>query len=164
MRKGMAGLALGLSVLLGAPSAMAQEAAAPQRLLLMCPGQFTIDGTIGTVNDSGVNPNTGSYEFKSRTISGDEVFGAEVRVEIADGKGRINVPSKAIPFLTPDPDDGWYELRELKMEPNQITGRYRMSMFIIPTVTINRLSGAISISGSQNFYGKCSPAAAKPLF
>jgi len=150
------------AVWLSAP-ALAQEQS-PEKLLLVCQGEGSIPGKLGSVGGYEYNSEAGKFENNSRNVYGQQKFGTDVQVEIADGKGRIRLPEQMVPFFSPRSDNGWFELRDLKMEPDRITAHYRMNLFNSPKVVIDRQTGSLSIDGIEQFYGQCSKAAARPLF
>jgi hypothetical protein len=152
---------------LSASAAIAQEQAAdaaPTKLLLVCQGQGSTPGAVGSVGGYQYNSESGGFENNSKTVWGQQKFGTDVQVEIVDGKGRIRLPDQLVPLISPGSDNGWFELRDLKMEPGRITARYRMNLFNSPKVVIDRQTGSLSIDGIEKFYGQCTKAADKPLF
>jgi hypothetical protein len=82
-------------------------------------------------------------------------FDAEVSVEIAEGGGRIRLPDRMISPLNGNQGSPWWELRELVVNEDEITGRYRMNAIETYRLRIDRATGRISIIGSPSFHGAC---------
>lgn len=52
--------------------------------------------------------------------------------------------------------DGWFELENLKVTENEITGSAAVNVINSPKVRIDRLTGRISIAGKAGSYsGEC---------
>ncbi|MCY6490471.1 hypothetical protein [Leptolyngbya sp. GGD] len=82
-------------------------------------------------------------------------FDSEVQVEVRNQKGKIHLTGKLVPPIHAGGKDGWWNLDDLKITSDQITGRYRLNGLNKPRVTIDRRSGQIAIDGIERFRGIC---------
>ncbi|MDC6170642.1 hypothetical protein [Paucibacter sp. XJ19-41] len=78
------------------------------------------------------------------------------QVEIHEGQGRIRPPKRLLPLLASGDHDGWWDLRDLRIDANSIKASYRLNGLNQPTVDIDRRSGHIRIVGIETFEGSCS--------
>lgn len=101
------------------------------------------------------NNQTKRYAPTQRMETGTESFSTGVQVDIRDGAGKIHLSGKLVPPLNSGGTDGWWPLEELRVLPEQITGRYRLNAFNSPSVNIDRRSGMIEVKGMPSFSGKC---------
>jgi hypothetical protein len=84
-----------------------------------------------------------------------EAFQDRVEVRIAGNEGRIRLPGMMLP-LVQGGDDGWLELRDLKLTDDAITGSAAVNLMSRPKVHIDRNTGTIRISGRAGSYsGTC---------
>lgn len=82
-------------------------------------------------------------------------FDDRVNVEIYDDEGRIRLPRTMLPTIRGG-KDGWFELENLKVTENEITGSAAVNVINSPKVRIDRLTGRISIAGKAGSYsGEC---------
>ena len=79
------------------------------------------------------------------------------QVEIHDGQGRIRPPKRLLPALASGDHEGWWELRDLRIDDNSIKASYKLNGLNHPNVDIDRRSGHIRIAGIETFEGSCSP-------
>lgn len=79
------------------------------------------------------------------------------QVEIHDGQGRIRPPKRLLPALASGDHDGWWDLRDLRIDADSIRASYKLNGLNHPTVDIDRRSGHIRIAGIETFEGSCSP-------
>lgn len=82
-------------------------------------------------------------------------FDSQVQVDIVNGRGRIHLTGKLVAPINSGGRDGWWELQNLSVGPERITGRYRMNGLNSPRVDIDRRSGRIAIDGIEKFRGTC---------
>ncbi|WP_157078229.1 hypothetical protein [Sphingobium abikonense] len=76
-----------------------------------------------------------------------------------DGKGRIRMPRAMLPPIRGG-KDGWFEVRDIRMGENEITGTVQVNVFNSPKMRIDRIAGHISLSGKAGDYaGVCQPFA-----
>lgn len=97
------------------------------------------------------------YVYGNHTELTAEQFDASVMVQVWPGGGRIRLPKKLIPPLNTRGSDGWWDLYNVSIGPDMISGRYRLNGLNKPELTINRRSGQISIVGTASyaFRGEC---------
>lgn len=125
-----------------------------QRLTLVCYGE----GRRPTVENRYAyewDEDRDRYVTRNRIESTNEEFDSEVQVDIRGTEGKIHLSEKLIAKLHSGDDEGWWELNNLKVSPDKITGRYRMNLLNKPRVTIDRRSGRINIDGATDFRGEC---------
>jgi hypothetical protein len=123
-------------------------------LTLICFGGGT---KLATEYRSGYRYNYDSHRYEPYSESGlgREGYNSDVQIEIWHGRGRIHLGGTMIPAIRSGGENGWWDLTDLVIAPDRITGRYRLNGLNRPTVTIDRRSGAISIRGMQPFSGRC---------
>jgi len=95
------------------------------------------------------------YEPTQRIESGTQGFDSEVQVEISGQRGRIHLTGKLVAPIHSGDVDGWWDLRDLQVSRDRITGRYRLNGLNSPKVDIDRRSGRIRIDGIEHFRGDC---------
>lgn len=94
-------------------------------------------------------------------------FGAQVRVELTPGSGRISIPASLLPEISSGGQGGWWELYDIAESDREIAAKVRFNWLTKPSVRIDRVTGAIAIdAGRRSFSGQCEAAdpAAKPKF
>ncbi|MDF7774445.1 hypothetical protein P1X14_04235 [Sphingomonas sp. AOB5] len=123
-------------------------------LTLICFGGGT---KVTTDYRSGYRYNYDSHKFEpySETGLGRQGYQSDIQIEIWHGRGRIHLGGNMVPAIRSGGDNGWWDLTDLVIGPDRITGRYRLNGLNRPTVTIDRRSGAITIRGPQPFNGRC---------
>ncbi|MEH2403867.1 hypothetical protein [Nostoc sp.] len=125
-----------------------------QRLTLICYGEGRKPG-IENRNSYEWNSRRDRYELQNRIESSTDEFDSEVQVEIRNMQGKIHLAGKLIPPINSGGSDGWWNLNNLRVTPEQITGKYRVNGLNHPRVEIDRRSGRIAINGIEHFRGTC---------
>ncbi|QLE43524.1 hypothetical protein FD723_25825 [Nostoc sp. C052] len=125
-----------------------------QRLTLICYGEGRKPG-IESRNSYEWNSSRHRYELQNRIESSTDEFDSEVQVEIRNRQGKIHLAGKLIPPINSGGTDGWWNLKDLRVTPEQITGKYEVNGLNHPRVEIDRRSGRIAINGIENFRGTC---------
>ncbi|AVH63240.1 hypothetical protein CDG77_18510 [Nostoc sp. 'Peltigera membranacea cyanobiont' 213] len=125
-----------------------------QRLTLICYGEGRKPG-IESRNSYEWNSSRHRYELQNRIESSTDEFDSEVQVEIRNMQGKIHLAGKLIPPINSGGTDGWWNLKDLRVTPEQITGKYQVNGLNHPRVEIDRRSGRIAINGIENFRGTC---------
>ena len=133
---------------------LAGQAAAPQPIHLICVGAGTaarLTSTYGSVYD-----NRGNSAWGQVLSQRDTPFDDQVNIDIgADGTGRIRMPRAMLPVIRGG-KDGWFELGSIKMTDYEITAAAQVNFMNRPRVRLDRITGAISISGKAGDYsGEC---------
>jgi len=98
------------------------------------------------------------YRYGNRVEMTAEQFDASVMIQFWEGGGHIKLPKKLIPPLhSRGTEDGWWDIYNVSMQPDRITGEYRLNGLNKPRIDINRTSGQISIKGLADyaFRGTC---------
>ncbi|MEH1939098.1 MAG: hypothetical protein V7L01_02610 [Nostoc sp.] len=125
-----------------------------QRLTLICYGEGRKPG-IENRNSYEWNSRRHRYELQNRIESSTDEFDSEVQVEIRNMQGKIHLTGKLIPPIHSGGTDGWWNLKDLRVTPEQITGKYQVNGLNHPRVEIDRRSGRIAINGIERFRGTC---------
>ncbi|MDB5452181.1 MAG: hypothetical protein JWO33_759 [Caulobacteraceae bacterium] len=101
------------------------------------------------------NNQTRKFEPTYRVQSGSQAFDSEVQVEVRGSRGRIHLTGKLVAPIHSGDVDGWWELKDLSVDRDRITGQYRLNGLNSPKVVIDRRSGRIRIDGIEHFRGEC---------
>ena len=141
--------ALTLALTIGVTTASADE------LLLVCAGvgqKKAFNSSTIFMQDSQGNFVTGNAWGNGGIISTEEM----VKVKIDGNDGAIQFPEQLIPLIHNSSADGWYRFTRLKIGEDSITASFSLNLVNNPKVTIDRLTGGISIKGFGNgFSGEC---------
>ncbi|MDZ8087381.1 MAG: hypothetical protein RMY16_17745 [Nostoc sp. DedQUE12b] len=125
-----------------------------QRLTLICYGEGR-KPSLESRNSYGWNSRRHRYELQNRIESSTKEFDSEVQVEIRNMQGKIHLGGRLIPPINSGGTDGWWNLKDLRVTPEQITGKYQVNGLNHPRVEIDRRSGRIAINGIEHFRGNC---------
>jgi hypothetical protein len=83
-----------------------------------------------------------------------------VDIRLFAGDDRIRLPRTMLPPLHGG-SDGWFKLKNLKVDDRSIRGKAAVNFINSPNVFIDRVTGTISISGKAGDYsGQCEAVAA----
>ncbi|UZK66756.1 hypothetical protein [Sphingomonas sp. M1-B02] len=110
-----------------------------------------------TQYQSGYVYNSRSHRFEPQfgtTLSRDG-FTSDVQIEIWHGRGRIHLDGRLISPLHSGGNNGWWDIDNLVVTPDRITGQYRMNGLNKPRIEIDRRSQRITIRAATNFSGRC---------
>ncbi|MFN6486623.1 MULTISPECIES: hypothetical protein [unclassified Nostoc] len=125
-----------------------------QRLTLICYGEGR-KPSLESRNSYEWNSRRHRYELQNRVESSTNEFDSEVQVEIRNMQGKIHLTGKLIPPINSGGTNGWWNLKDLRVTPEQITGKYQVNGLNHPRVEIDRRSGRIAINGIEHFRGTC---------
>ncbi|HUD92640.1 hypothetical protein [Sphingobium sp.] len=98
------------------------------------------------------------YVYGNRVEMTAQQFDASVMLQFWPGGGRIKLPRKLVPPIhSRGTEDGWWDVYNVSMQPDRISGEYRLNGLNKPRILINRVSGQISINGTGDyaFRGSC---------
>lgn len=106
---------------------------------------------------SGYAYNSKSHKFEPQfgTALSREGFASDVQVEIWHGRGRIHLGGKLVSPINSGGDNGWWDIQDLVVTPDRITGQYRLNGMNKPRLEIDRRSRQIRIRAATNFVGRC---------
>ncbi len=106
---------------------------------------------------SGYVYNSRSHRFEPQygTTLGRDGFASDLQIEIWHGRGRIRPEGKLVSPIHSGGDNGWWDIQNLVVTPDRITGEYRMNGLNKPKFEIDRRSGIIRIRAATNFTGRC---------
>lgn len=106
---------------------------------------------------SGYVYNSRSHRFEPQygTVLGRDGFASDLQIEIWHGRGRIRPEGKLVSPIHSGGDNGWWDIQNLVVTPDRITGEYRMNGLNKPRFEIDRRSGTIRIRAATSFTGRC---------
>ncbi len=82
-------------------------------------------------------------------------FDDQVNLWIEGADGQIRMPRAMLPVIRGG-KDGWFQLKSLKVSDSEIIGSVAVNVLNNPRLRIDRMTGAISISGKAGDYsGTC---------
>jgi hypothetical protein len=125
------------------------------------PTLTTVHGTHGTSGT--ISGNHGEFATfdgsgsSSATIIGQRSQGFEdqVSLRIQGGEGQLRMPRTMLPPVHGG-SDGWFKLKDIKIQPNEITATVAVNFINSPKLRLDRYAGTISISGKAgDFTGRC---------
>jgi hypothetical protein len=125
-----------------------------QTLTLICYGEGR-KPSVETRSGYMWNSRSKRFEPTYGVQSGVQGFDSEVQVEVRGGQGRIHLTGKLVAPIHSGDIDGWWELSNLSVDRDRITGQYRLNGLNSPRVNIDRRSGRIQIDGIEHFRGDC---------
>jgi hypothetical protein len=139
-------------------------AAAQQPLNLTCMGNGTAKkATTATVHHNATVSGFAGTTMINGTASGtstvviphDEQFSDQVDVQLFSGNDRIRLPRTTIPTFHGG-SDGWFRLKDVVADSRSIHAKAYVNFLNNPKVYIDRVTGTISIAGSDGDYsGQC---------
>ncbi len=139
----------------GAP---APERVAPEQgqssITLICYGEASRP-SVAPHNGYQWNNTSRHFEPTYGVESTTEHFRSEIQVDIRGTSGRVRPADKMVPPIHSGGNGGWWDLTDLRVGDDKISGRYHFSGLNSPTVNIDRRSGSIEITGLSAFSGKC---------
>jgi hypothetical protein len=95
-------------------------------------------------------------------------FNGKVEVRLLSGKGQMKLPAAMLPLANRADDQGWLNLKNVKVTEKNITGAIDENFVSAPKFRIDRVGGTLDISGLlATFSGSCQksdPENDKPKF
>ena len=147
-----------LVVLALAGAALWPGMAGAQTLNLVCSGtvpvvQKDLQGSMSARDDDGYSA-SGRLEAQHT-----EHVPERARLEIGDdGTARIFMPpTMTAGLLKSYGRNGWHEIERLTRTDSEITGKVKYGFMAGGDMTIDRITGRISITGWRSFSGECRP-------
>lgn len=126
----------------------------PQSLVLVCYGAGTRPAVTSKPTYSW-NPRNHKWEWSNQVGNSAQGFNSDVQIELYGDHGRIHLGPKLVPPIHSGGNDGWWDLDNLVVTPDRITGSYRLNGLNKPKLLIDRRSGRIMIEAQTNFSGQC---------
>jgi hypothetical protein len=140
-----------LTMLCMATPAVANDAL--QRLDLVCLGT----GAATRQTNTTVNAwdSDGGYGSANGVGNRSVPFDDQVNLWVDGDEGRLRMPRAMLPSIRGG-EDGWFKVKSIKITQNEITGSVAVNLVNNPKLRIDRVTGAISISGKAGDYsGRC---------
>lgn len=121
-------------------------------LVLVCYGA----GTKQTIAPAryGWNPWTHKWEW-STPQNTQQGFSSDVQIELYGEHGRIHLGKSLVPPIHSGGDNGWWDIDNLLVTADQISGTYRLNGMNKPRFTVDRRSGRIDVNALSKFTGQC---------
>lgn len=142
---------LGIAAVLLSGSVHAQEVG--NRLHLVCAGGGAANRGTSTFAqgwDSDGN-SAGAIINGQRSVG----FEDQLQLWIEGARGKARLPRALLPALRGG-KDGWFDVKDVKVSDNEITGTINVSIVNHPKMVLDRLSGTVSLSGKTGqFNGRC---------
>ena len=104
------------------------------------------------------------YESRSGYELTTEDYDTSVEVQIDGDVGRIRPAKKMVPAIHSNSDGGWYDISNLSISRDIISGQFKFNGANRPKLSIDRRSGRITIEGMTQFKGSCDPLDADRKF
>lgn len=146
-----------------AASASAQDAG--NRLNLICAG----GGYANKIDQSTARAWNNNGDSATATVQSPSRVGFEdqAQVWIEGEEGRVRMPPSMLPPIRGG-EDGWFKLSSIEITENEIRATVKVNPLNNPKLRLDRLTGAISLSGKAgNYAGQCQkfdPAAVQRRF
>lgn len=140
-----------LAIVCLAASAQAQDSG--NRLNLICGGE----GVANKTSTSNVQAwgNDGSQAGATVNSTRSVGFGDEVALWIEGTEGRLRMPRVMLPPIRGG-DNGWFKLKSIVVTDREITASVAVNALNSPKLRLDRMTGAINISGRVgDFGGNC---------
>lgn len=131
--------------------ALAQEAG--NRLNLVCDGAGAANKQTNTFAQGWDSDGNSA----SATITGQRSVGFEDQLQlwIEGGEGKARLPRAMLPVIRGG-EDGWFEIKGIKVSDNEITGTVGVNVINHPKMVLDRLTGTVSLAGKAGqFNGRC---------
>jgi hypothetical protein len=126
-------------------------------LSLSCEGKGSITATQTTTVNQFQLGHAGHNQMGVVTTPTRRPFSGTGVIEIKLGTARMRVPDPMIPVLMSGDSGGWYPIEKLDMNAKEITGVVHINFLSQPKFRIDRMTGALSLSGGAgDFAGNCS--------
>lgn len=93
----------------------------------------------------------------SATVTGRRSVGFEDQLQlwIEGDQGKARLPRVMLPKFHGG-DGGWFEIRDIRVSENEITGSAAVNVMNHPKIVLDRLTGTVTVSGrSGQFNGRC---------
>ncbi len=124
----------------------------PNSLVLVCYGA----GTKPTVAPQRYSWNPWSHKWEwSTPQTTAQGFSSDVQIELYGDHGRIHLGKSLVPPIHSGGDNGWWDIENLEVTPDRITGTYRLNGMNKPRFTVDRRTGRIDVKAVTNFAGQC---------
>lgn len=140
-----------VAALLLAGSAQAQESG--NRLNLVCDGGGAANKPTSTFAQGwGSNGNTAGAVINGQRSVG---FEDQLQLWIEGGEGKARLPRVMLPAIRGG-ENGWFEIKDIKVSENEITGTVGVNVINHPKLVLDRLTGTVSLAGKAGqFNGRC---------
>ena len=106
------------------------------------------------------NDTTIGFDYSTMiTTTSEEKLREIVRIDINKTEEKIKIPNsfiRGLEKLSTSAKDGWYEIKDLEVNENEIKGKFKLGIIFSPKFLVSRYTGDISIKGNgKSFIGAC---------
>ena len=123
------------------------------RLNLVCLGAGSANRQTSTTGQAWASD--GSYASANIIGNNSVPFDDQVNLWIEGDDGRLRIPRAMLPAIRGG-NDGWFKINSIQVSENEIIGSIAVNFMNNPKLHIDRITGAISISGKAGDYsGRC---------
>lgn len=140
-----------VAALFCASTAYGQEAGS--RLHLICDGGGVANETTSTYAqgwDSDGN-SAGAVVNGHRSVG----FEDQLQLWIEGDEGKARLPRAMLPTIRGG-ENGWFEIKNIRVSENEITGTVGVNIINHPKMVLDRLTGTVSLNGKAGqFNGRC---------
>lgn len=144
-------LSLSFAVLLMTGTVHAQETG--NRLNLVCDGGGAANKPTSTYAQGWDNQGNSAGVI----VNGQRSVGFEDQLQlwIEGDEGKARLPRAMLPLFRGG-ENGWFEIKSIKVSENEITGTVGVNVINHPKLVLDRLTGTVSLSGKAGqFNGRC---------
>lgn len=129
---------------------LAAETATLPDMHLICDGQSAAN--MASSSTANVTDNEGYSVNGIATTSRPTVIAMSLQFRVVDGVAEMNLPRIAAPQISSS-KGGWYQVKDLKVTDDQITGKVRFNFVNSSSFRIDRTTGILTSAGG--FQGTC---------
>jgi hypothetical protein len=161
----MASQWMSLAVLAFGLGGIAHAQEAGNRLNLVCDGGGAANKVAGATAFAWDNHGNSA----SGTVLGErsQGFADQLQLWIEGSEGKARLPRVMLPPIHGG-DEGWFEITNIRISANEITGTIGVNVMNHPKLVIDRMAGTVSLAGKAGqFNGRCQkfdPATAQRAF
>jgi hypothetical protein len=151
------------SIVIAPSIAVAQETG--NRLNLVCGGGGSANKAVQSYGQAwNSNGDGASGVFTQQRAVG---FEDQLQLWIEGDAGKARMPRAMLPAIRGG-ENGWFDVKDIKVTDNEITGTVTVNFMNKPKLVLDRLTGTVSLAGKAGqFNGQCQkfdPSTAKRAF
>lgn len=97
----------------------------------------------------------GHTAFALGTQTGRQMFDEQMDIDITGETAQVRVPRRFLPPIHGG-SDGWFQVKQLRVGPDEITGKVAVNFANHPKLRIDRRTGSVAMDGNVgSFAGQC---------